>query len=60
MGASQISPRIILGIIIIVIGIFILWKKWDGKLTDTQVLTGIATILIGFHLSWFEIDTAAD
>jgi amino acid permease len=60
MGVSQISPRIVLGIIVAIIGIFILWKKWDGKLSDTRVLTAVALILIGFHLSWMEIDEAND
>lgn len=60
MGASQISPRIVLGIIIAIIGIFMLWKRWDGKLTDTHVLTAIALILVGFQLSWMELDAASD
>jgi hypothetical protein len=60
MGASQISPRIVLGLIVAIIGIFILWKRWNGKLSDTHVLTAIALILVGFHLSWIEIDDAND
>lgn len=60
MGVSQISPRVILGIIVAIIGIFILWKRWDGKLSDTHVLTAIALILVGFQLSWIELDEASD
>jgi drug/metabolite transporter (DMT)-like permease len=60
MSVSQISPRIVLGIIIAIIGIFILWKRWNGKLSDTHVLTGIALILAGFQLSWMEIDEATE
>jgi hypothetical protein len=37
-----------------------LWKYWNGKLTDAHVLTGIALILVGVHLSWSEIDEASD
>lgn len=58
MGVSQISPRIVLGIIVAIIGIFMLWKYWDGKLTEAHVLTAIALILVGAQLSWMEVDEA--
>lgn len=58
MGVNQISPRIVLGIIVAVIGVFMLWKFWDGKLTEAHVLTAIALILIGAHLVWLEVDKA--
>ncbi len=57
MTHCQISPRIILGIIVFIIGLLLLWKNWKGHLTDAPVLSGIAFILIGSHLIWIEADT---
>lgn len=58
MGVTQISPRVVLGIIVIIIGVFLLWKTWDGKLTDSHVLIAIALILVGAQLTWQEVDEA--
>lgn len=60
MVSSQISPRIILSIVVIVIGVLMLWKNWNGKLTDVPVLTAVSLIIIGSHLAWIEIDQSDD
>ena len=60
MGVSQISPRVVLSVVVIILGVFMLWKYWNGKLTDVHVLTSIALILIGVHLAWAEIDEVSD
>lgn len=60
MVSTQISPRIVLSIVVILIGVLMLWKNWNGKLTDSAVLVGIALIIIGSHLSWIEIDESDD
>ena len=56
MGNRQVSPRVVLGIIVILIGLFMLWKFWAGKLTDAHILTGIALVLLGAQISWIEVD----
>ena len=56
MPSRQISPRVILGIIVILIGLLMLWKSWNGRLTDSAILTGIALIIIGSQLTWCEVD----
>ena len=56
MGTRQVSPRVVLGIIVIVIGLLMLWKFWAGKLSDASVMTGIALVLVGAQVSWLEFD----
>lgn len=60
MGTRQISPRIVLGLVVIIIGLIMLWKFWAGKLSDAPVMTGIALVLIGAQLSWIEADQHDD
>jgi drug/metabolite transporter (DMT)-like permease len=60
MGKRQISPRIVLSIVAIIIGVLLLWNYWDGKLTDAPILTAIALILIGSQLCWMEMDERDD
>jgi drug/metabolite transporter (DMT)-like permease len=60
MGTKQISPRITLAIVVVVIGILLLWNHWDGRLTDVAILTGIGLILVGAHLIWIEMDQRED
>ncbi|MEI7986378.1 MAG: hypothetical protein WCI55_12195 [Armatimonadota bacterium] len=60
MGKRQISPRIVLSIVVIIIGVLLLWNYWDGKLTDATILTAIAMILIGSQLCWIEMDERDD
>ena len=60
MGIHQVSPRIVLGIIVIILGLIMLWKFWAGKLSDAPVMTGIALVLIGAQLSWVEVDNHSD
>ena len=60
MVSTQISPRVVLSVVVILIGILMLWKNWNGKLTEGSVLTAIALIIIGSHLSWIEIDESDD
>lgn len=56
MVSGQISPRVALGIAVIIIGILLLWNHWDGRLTDSAILAGIGLILAGAHLVWLEMD----
>lgn len=56
MVSGQISPRIVLSIVVIIIGILLLWNHWDGRLTDSAILSGIGLILVGSHLVWIEME----
>ena len=60
MGARQVSPRVVLGLIVIILGLIMLWKFWAGKLSDAPVMTGIALVLVGAQMTWLEVDRRDD
>lgn len=60
MGARQVSPRVVLGLVVIILGLLMLWKFWNGKLSDAPVMTGIALVLVGAQMTWLEVDRRDD
>ena len=55
-GTSNVSPRIILGIIVLIIGLVMLWCFWENKLLSPPMLTGLGFVLVGAHLIWLEAE----
>lgn len=53
--ADDVSPRIILAILIAVIALVILYTYWDGNLTSMATLTGLGLGLVAAHLIWLEM-----
>ena len=52
---SQVSARIILPIILIVIGIVLLWKFYKKDLMDPIMLTAAGFLVAGGHGLWLEL-----
>lgn len=52
----QVSARIILPIILLIIGIVLVWCYYKPSLTDPVMLTGLALIVAGAHGIWLEAE----
>ena len=59
MSDPNISARIILPIVLIIIGLVILWRFYQPKFLDPVMLTGLAIVLVGVYGVWLESDVLA-
>lgn len=56
MTGSNVSARIILGIVLVVIALVILWRHWSTDLLAFECLVGAALLVAGIHLIWLEVE----
>ena len=60
MQRNDVSARIILPIILIVIGAIIIWRHWNPGKLDPTMLAGVSIVLVGVYGVWLECTVLRD